>query len=114
MRVTKSAILIILLILCFMHLPDTSAYVFKSGSDSKTLNINFAGPKDTTRAVRPYVERPDLGFDIFWQAYPGSTKERPKKVPIITPEPVGAALFVIGASALGLIRSRRNRNNKKQ
>lgn len=103
------------------NVSDTSAYAVKPGGSNYTsFNITFAGLRTAGSEFWGAVlyngavkERQILSFSGFNWSYPTVTAAQwdasgGPNINIV-PEPIGAALFIIGAGALGIIRSRRNK-----
>ena len=95
------------------------------GSTYTQFDINFAGPKSAGTEFWAAVssnnivrQRQILTFDGSNWTYPGisesSWKDQggPSVGPSVTPEPISSALFIVGAGALGIIKTRRNKKVK--
>jgi len=114
MRITKLSILIILLILCIAALdfntPNTFAYLYKSQESNSPLFdykvLRYTGT-DLEEPLEPEVQETQvLDFYGSWQVYPGISPGK-NSIPIITPEPIAAELFFLGAGILAMFRHRK-------
>lgn len=117
MRITKTAILVILLILFLIarssHDANAFAYAYRShgikiGGRSSLTQRHLRRPESQQEKIE---DKKVLNFYGFWRFYPESAGEY-RKIPVdtvIAPEPFSSAIFLLGGGMMVMLRRRKSR-----